>query len=223
MNFRVEEQSILVSLLQSSVKPVFLLGAGASKQSGVVLASEMVEEIAKWGYCNSQGLSINDPRLTLSDWKKWVSQFSWYSEDYNELYPRIIDEVLRPQVVRREFFLRIINPDVKASKGYEVISELMHNGLLDTALTTNFDNCLSHASGQVRMPYHINLIKTPIDLETMLSYSPRHPQLIYLHGSVEHYTDRNLTDEIQHLNTDLIKSLKDSRIILWDKVKNPKH
>jgi NAD-dependent SIR2 family protein deacetylase len=208
MDFQFTKQSILLSLLNAVVKPVFLLGAGASKQSGVMLASEMVEEIAKWGYCNSQGMKVTDPRLTISDWKKWVKNFPWFIEDYNELYPKIVDELLRPQIDRRDFFLRMINPDVKASKGYEVIAELMHNGLLDTVLTTNFDNCLSLASGQVRMPYHINLIKTPIDLERMLSYTPRQPQLVYLHGSVEHYTDQNLIEEVQHLNGDLINALK---------------
>ncbi len=206
--FKISEPGIIVSLLKEGIKPIILLGAGASKQSGIKLVSEIVEEVAKWAYCREKGIDFNDPRLTMSDWKKWLTSFSWYSEDYGELYPKIIDELLHPRQARKDFFLRIISPDVPASKGYEALAQLLHLNLIDTVLTTNFDNCLSVAKVQVRKPPVITEIKTSFDLLKAFSYSPRNPQLIYLHGSVDHYTDKNLVDEVKNLNQELVSTLK---------------
>jgi predicted HTH transcriptional regulator/NAD-dependent SIR2 family protein deacetylase len=205
--YRTAQPGIIVSLLNSSVKPLILLGAGASKQSGIRLVTEIVEEIAKWAYCNDNGISIDDPRLTMSDWKKWVAKFNWYTEDYSTLYPIIVEELLNPRQKRKDFFLEITHPDVPASKGYEVLAQLMHWRMIDTVLTTNFDDCLQKASVQIRKPPYIQHIKTPSDFGT-ISYSPQYPQQIYLHGSVEHYTDQNLRNEIEKLNSDLLSAIK---------------
>ncbi len=206
--FKISEPGIIISLLKEGIKPILLLGAGASKQSGIKLVHEIVEEVAKWAYCRENGIDFNDPRLTMSDWKKWLTSFPWYTEDYGELYPKIIEELLNPRQARKDFFLRIITPDIPASKGYEALAQLLHLNLIDTVLTTNFDNCLSIAKVQVRKPPVITEIKTPFDLSRAFSYSPRYPQLIYLHGSVEHYTDKNLIDEIKNLNQDIVTALK---------------
>jgi hypothetical protein len=84
----------------------------------------------------------------------------------------------------------------------------LHLHLIDTILTANFDNCLVTAKVQVRKPPVLTEIKTPFDLKTAFSYSQRYPQLIYLHGSVEHYTDQNLLKEVQNLNSDLVNCIK---------------
>ncbi len=206
--FKVSEPGIIVSLLKEGVKPIILLGAGASKQSGIKLVNEIVEEVAKWAYCREKGIDFNDPRLTMSDWKKWVASFEWYTENYTDLYPKIIEELLNPRQARKDFFLRVINPGIPASKGYEALAQLLHLNLVDTILTTNFDNCLSEAKVQVRKPPVITEIRTPFDLTSAFSYSPRYPQLIYLHGSVEHYTDQNLLEEVTRLDTNLSSMLK---------------
>lgn len=207
MNLRISEPAIIVSLLKDSVKPTFFLGAGASKQSGVKLVVEIVEEAAKWAYCKAKGMSMDDPRLTMSDWKKWLKSFSWYTEDYSELYPIIIEELLNPRQTRKDFFLNIISPDVPSSRGYEILCELMALSLVDTVLTGNFDDCLYHASVQIRRPPVLQCVRTPSDL-SLFSYTPKYPQLIYLHGSVLHYTDQNLRQEIQNLNPELSSTLK---------------
>lgn len=57
-----------------------------------------------------------------------------------------------------------------------------------------------------RRPHFLEQIKTPADY-TKFSTSPAHPQLVYLHGSVEHYTDKNLVDEVQKLDRALVTLL----------------
>jgi len=203
---KIGSPGAIVSLLHDGAKPIFLLGAGASKQSGIKLVVEIIEEAAKWAYCKQNGIPLEDPRLTMSDWKTWLRKFEWYTEDYSALYPVIIENLLNPRQARKDFFLKIISPGIPASRGYERIAELMALGLVDTVLTANFDNCLNEAKVQIRKPPVIQSIKTPDDL-AQFSYTPRYPQLIYLHGSVEHYTDQNLNNEIQQLNSDLALSL----------------
>ena len=193
-------------MLHDGAKPIFLLGAGASKQSGIKLVVEIIEEAAKWAYCKQNGIPLEDPRLTMSDWKTWLRRFEWYTEDYSALYPIIIENLLNPRQARKDFFLKIISPGIPASKGYERLAELMALGLVDTVLTANFDNCLNEAKVQIRKPPVIQSIKTPDDL-AQFSYTPRYPQLIYLHGSVEHYTDQNLNEEVQQLNKKLVQTL----------------
>lgn len=205
--FKITQPGVLVSLLNDAVKPVILLGAGASKQSGIKLVVEIVEEIAKWAYCDQNGFKLDDPRVTLSDWTKWLKQFQWYTDNYSDLYPIIIDQLLNPSQKRRDFFLRIITPNIPASRGYEILCELIALELVDTILTANFDNCLHTAQNQLKRPSFIQSIKTPFDFTTFSS-APRNGQLVYLHGSVEHYTDQNIISEIQNLNVDLVDTVK---------------
>ena len=42
----------------------------------------------------------------------------------------------------------------------------------------------------------------------MFNSAPQDPQLIFLHGSVERYTDKNLTDEVKSLDIELVDRLK---------------
>src|SRR5438477_156423 len=69
----------IVSLLRGNVSPVLLLGAGASVKSGVPLAGEMVERVARWGYCNDHGLHHADPSVMRLDWFRWLTRHAWYN------------------------------------------------------------------------------------------------------------------------------------------------
>jgi hypothetical protein len=55
-------------------------------------------------------------------------------------------------------------------------------------------------------PHYLTSIQIPADL-VKFSTSPQNPQLIYLHGSIEHYTDQNLVEEVQNLNPQLVERL----------------
>lgn len=101
-------------------------------------------------------------------------------------------------VIAGESFERLISPDVSPSKGYVALTQILHQGWISTVLTTNFDECLQRAQIQHNRPHRLLSISTPPDYVRFHS-SPHDPQLIYLHGSLKHYTDRNLTDEVQSL------------------------
>lgn len=199
----------LCSLFVRGPDPIFLLGAGASVKSGIPLAHDMVEKIAKWGYCLDNGLNPEDPRVRRSDWYPWLKMQKWYHENREQAdnYPDAVEDILQPRQTRKDFFLQMLNTQVEPSSGYEHIAELMARKRVHTVLTTNFDTILLNVCTTNHRPHHVEIIQTPSDY-TKLSTSPPYPQVVYLHGSVEHYTDKNTIDEInEQLDAVLVSKL----------------
>lgn len=195
-------------LQDHSSKPVILLGAGASVKSGIPLSGEIVERAAKWSYCQSKGVHPDDPAIKRSDWLGWLHGHSWYKSEKApaDNYSETIQNLLQPRENRRDFFLRLIDPNVPASPGYGHLLDLMDEGHVETVLTTNFDRVLHNLHVQRRRPHHLETIQTPADY-TKFNCSPSYPQLVYVHGSVEHYTDKNLLEEVERLDSNLVSLL----------------
>ncbi|GAP98052.1 ATP-binding protein [Leptolyngbya sp. NIES-2104] len=194
--------------LALSEDAVLLLGAGASLKSGIPLSGDIVERAAKWSYCRSKGCYPDDPTVRRSDWLPWLEQQPWYKvgQSTADNYSATIENLLQPKENRRDFFLHILKPNVPPSYGYEYLVELLAKKVIKTVLTSNFDEVLPDLCRTRSNLHHIEVIKTSADY-IKLSTSPRYPQLIYLHGSVEHYTDKNLIDEIQRLDEKLVTRL----------------
>jgi hypothetical protein len=210
-----------IFLQDNSCKPIILIGAGASVKSGIPLSDQVVEIASKWSYCQANGHHPDDPNVKRSDWLRWAASHVWYRNDLStaDNYSAVIHHLLQPRENRREFFLRLISPSVPASRGYEHLLDLMDQRRIDTVLTTNFDRVIPDLHVMRRRPHHLEIIRTQADY-TKFSTSPTHPQLIYLHGSVEHYTDRNLLAEVQRLDGDLVDCPRDiatrRECVWWD-------
>lgn len=199
----------LCSLLIRGPEPIFLLGAGASVKSGIPLAGKMVEKMARWRYCLENGLDPEDPSLRRSDWYPWLKMQKWYPEDgeQTDKYPYAVENILQPRQTRKDFFLEMLNILVEPSSGYEHIAELMARKRIHTVLTTNFDTILLTVCNTNHRPHHFEIIQTPSDY-TKLSTNPQYPQIVHLHGSVEHYTDKNTITEVnEELDEDLVSIL----------------
>lgn len=195
----------LYSLLKSRPKPVLLLGAGASIRSGIPGAAGVVERAARWAYAHQHGRSEEDPRLQRSDWLPWLQEQPWFDQDAPlvDNYPAVVQHLLQPRHARAEFFRKLLSPGIEPSPGYDKLAEFLHLQLVHTVLTTNFDSLLMDMRAQKGRPHFINAIQTNSDY-TKFTTDPQYPQLVYLHGSVDHYTDRNLIDEVQRLDQELI-------------------
>jgi hypothetical protein len=198
----------LYSILKGKPRPVLLLGAGASIRSGIPAASGVVERAARWAYAHEHGRSEDDPRLQRSDWLPWLQGHQWYDRDaaFVDNYPGVVQQLLQPRYARAEFFRKLLSPGIGPSSGYDKLAEFLHLGLIHTVLTTNFDSLLPDTRTLKGRPHFINVIQTSSDY-TKFSTSPQHPQLVYLHGSVDHYTDKNLIEEVQRLDPKLVEML----------------
>jgi len=207
---RTSSPGRLRSLLMDSSEPVLLLGAGASITSGIPAAGKTVEKVARWAWCKENGRHPDDFTIRRSDYWPWLTSQPWYKPDLSsaDLYPDAIDNLLGVKSDRREFFEKLINPpEVPPSRGYVALTQILHQGWISTVLTTNFDQCLERAAIQQNRPHRLVSIRTPADY-VMFNSAPHDPQLVFLHGSVKHYTDKNLTDEVQSLDPLLVERLR---------------
>jgi NAD-dependent SIR2 family protein deacetylase len=209
-NVRTSAPGRLRSLLMDGADPVLLLGAGASITSGIPAADRTVEKVARWAWCKEHGRHPDDFTIRRSDYWPWLKAQPWYKEKLSaaDLYPDAIDNLLGVKSDRREFLERLINPpNIPPSRGYVALTQILHQGWISTLLTTNFDECVQRAAIQHNRPHRLVIISTPADY-VMFHSAPQDPQLIYLHGSVKHYTDKNLTDEIQSLEPELVQRVR---------------
>jgi SIR2-like domain/Putative ATP-dependent DNA helicase recG C-terminal len=198
----------LYSLLKGRPRPVLLLGAGASVRSGIPAAAGVVERAARWAYAHEHGRSEDDPRLQRSDWLPWLQQHLWFDRDAKlvENYPAVVQHLLQPRHARAEFFRKLLSPGIEPSAGYDKLAEFLHQGLIHTVLTTNFDSLILDMRTLKGRPHFISAIQTDSDY-TKFSTDPQYPQLVYLHGSVDHYTDKNIIEEVQRLDGRLVEML----------------
>ena len=102
--------------------------------------------------------------------------------------------------------MNALDTRVPASSGYQRMAEFMFRRIVRTILTTNFDTVLPDYCRTNRRPHKLQVIQTPSDYMNLRT-DPRDAQYVLLHGSVEHYSDQNDTDEVQALDSNLIERL----------------
>lgn len=209
MPLSVKNAAIIATLLKETPKPIFLLGAGASVTSGIPLAGEVVSKAAKWAYAREHGKHPDDPRITRSDWYPWLEQTQpWFKSDVPlaDLFPYAVENLLKPQKARKEFWVKILNPEVRVSVGYLRLAELMHVGRISTILTTNFDECVNKARNEINRPAMIDYVRTPPEY-VKITATPGFPISVFLHGDVNNYSDKNIIEEVQRMDDALVEAL----------------
>lgn len=206
--FQTSTPGHIRSLLLDGSSPVLLLGAGASVTSGIPAAGATAEKAARWAWCREAGRSPEDIRIQRSDYWPWLCRQPWFSEHVPlaDQYPKIIEKLFGVRKQRRDFFERLIAPGVAPKSGYRALVRILNEGWINTVLTTNFDHCIEEAKVLENKPHFLVSIKTPDDLVRFNAASPD-PQLVYLHGSVEHYSDKNLDHEVDQLDAPIVQRL----------------
>ena len=196
----------IYELLNGPIKPIVFLGAGASANSGIPVTDELTKYIISFGYCKEHQNS--DPLNTLIEkhfYNPWLmGKYSCYDEnsDRSEIYPDAIEYLLNDREERRIFFEKHFYSDkIKPSDGYFVLAELIRLGYIDTILTTNLDVCLSRTFSTVRDPFEVQKLREEFEYENanVGAVEVGIPKVLYLHGSVEHYSDKQTHREVQSL------------------------
>ena len=205
--------ALLCSLLQpeKDARPTFLLGAGASYSSGIPLAAESVNRLAKKAYADHvRGGKAFPEEIKVSEWLSWLQGQPWFirgEEHLAENFPLVVEHLLRPEAYRRTSLLDLVALKRDIGAGYRAMAELVLRGLAGTILTTNFDICLPKALND-KKPHirHVDEVnRSPGDLAEFSLYS--RAQIVWLHGKAEQYSDRNLVSETQSLDPQLVQAL----------------
>lgn len=171
-------------------------------KSGVPAADQLAQRIMRWAWCLAHGRDVHDLTVVRSDWWPWIEAQTWFdrSADLSDLYPVIMEKLLGVRDKRREFLAHMIRPaEMAPAVGYEALTNLLHENLITTVLTSNFDQRVEEARANLGRPHALTVIRTPDDL-IRFNTAPRAPQLLYLHGSVEHYSDKNLASEVVRID-----------------------
>jgi hypothetical protein len=184
-------------------RPVLLLGAGASFRAGIPLAEDATKRIVREACAQKLFGTNNVAKVKLGDIMRFLSEQSWFIPGQDRLaenFPLAVEHLLVPREYRKNFFSRELRPVNGLSDGYRALARLAQRGLWRTALTTNFDACLVDAIGELTPHIHrpIEINKTVADSLSFTMFG-RNPQVVYLHGAVESYTDKNTHDEIANL------------------------
>lgn len=186
------------------IRPVLLLGAGASYRSGIPLAADLISRIASAGFARDvRGMDWRHCRVLPSDWRPYLYSKEWYldgADCFVNNYAPAVQNILTPREFRREFFEEIINPTNGISTGYRDLVELVRRGLAWTILTTNFDHLVAEAFRSAAPPIRdfVEINKTQDDWVRFNIQNRR--QIVYMHGAVEFYTDKNLISEVARLD-----------------------
>lgn len=206
---QISEVGRIASLLIADKRPTLLLGAGASVKSGIPAAGHMAQLAVRWAWCLDNARHVHDQTVVRSDWWPWLQKFKWFDEEkeFADLYPVIMKELLGVRELRRDFLSHMIRPtELPVTPGYEALSNLLSEEFITTVLTTNFDERISEARIKLSRPHALTIIRTLDDLIRFNS-DPSNPQCLFLHGSVDHYSDKSLTDELEDLNPQIIAKL----------------
>ncbi len=197
----------------ASAPPVFLLGAGASYRSGIPLAAEAVKRIAKASYAWTQlGLDETHCNPPPSDWMPYLERQPWFIRDPQKLaenFPLAVKHLLTPRERRRRLLRDLVlSPPNGVSDGYRALAQIMLRRLCCTVLTTNFDQLVAEALRELQPNVReiIEVNRTTDDLVRFGLF--REFQIVYLHGAVEFYRDRNEEEETKQLDEGLVRFLR---------------
>jgi NAD-dependent SIR2 family protein deacetylase len=188
----------------------FFLGAGASRQSGVITASEMIAEFKNRliaGLCP-------DRVLTSEEKHKWLSEQEWYpnlNAEYSGLFER-----LEPKEYGRRTYIEQIIEGREPSFGYVVLANLIASSYVNVVLTTNFDDLVYSAcanyTGFRPIVYAHGLLASEMRI------GAKQPKILKLHGDYLYSTlvntQKELKDQDLNMETQVASVLSEYGLIV---------
>ncbi|HEX8139136.1 MAG TPA: tetratricopeptide repeat protein [Pyrinomonadaceae bacterium] len=167
------------------------LGAGASKSSGVPLASDMIAEWRKM---------VFEDRAMLPDvhFKSWCENQPWYDKDdeYSILF-----EMLFPNPRARQ---KYVEPKIEAGFPgwcYLYLANIVKSGYFNVIFTTNFDDLINDA---LTMYLGYNAMVCAADsLVENISITSDRAKIVKLHGDYLFQHLKNTPEELKQLDPNM--------------------
>jgi tetratricopeptide (TPR) repeat protein len=111
------------------------LGAGASVESGIHSANRMIEDFVK------RICAVECPEIKTDKEKyKWLKDHKYYLEE-REKYGSLFEKCFPTEVDRREYIESQVDGKTP-SLGYIALAHLIKTKIVDTIITTNFDDLI---------------------------------------------------------------------------------
>lgn len=183
---------------------VFLLGAGASRNSGVPTAEELIwrwkEEIYK-----SNNILFTDNKLSKKTIQRWIDEKGASpSNGAREEYSFFADKTFLNADQRRKYFNKLCI-GISPSSGYQILRLLAEFGFAQIVFTTNFDGLFVKSLRTST----VNLVEVTIETAKLIhEHIPKNTILsIALHGDYKYTKLKNTAAELDALDEDFKSAL----------------
>jgi len=189
----------------------FFLGAGASRQSSIITAGEMIDDFKK---------RLKDelcPYELDTDEKKdvWLREQDWYPKDSKDEYCKLFEKLEPKEYGRRGYVQRIIDGK-EPSFEYAVLANLFASEYINTVITTNFDDLVNSAcsiyTGIRPIIYAHGLLASEMRI------APKQSTILKLHGDYFYSTLKNTNNELKdqdpNMKTQVLRVLDEYGLVV---------
>jgi protein O-mannosyl-transferase len=177
----------------------FFLGAGVSRQSGIITAGEMINHFKRCilDECCPDGLKTGEEK------DQWLAAQGWYKKEGGEY--RSLFEQYEPKEIGRQRYIESIIEGREPSFGYVVLANLMASNYTNTIITTNFDDlvysaCTSY-TGIRPIVYAYGVMASEMRI------TAQRPKILKLHGDYLYSTLKNTDSEIAEQDPNMARQL----------------
>ena len=181
---------------QQNRKFCFILGAGASKSSGIPTGAELA----------SQWLKEIEEDLDEAQFEAWLEEEHIDKNDPASFYHQIFAKRFEVDHQGGYDFFEKIMEKAEPSCGYSFLAEILAQGKHDIVITTNFDSLTEDA-------LFIYTSKKPLvighaDLAGFINIQLQRPQVIKVHHDL-FFSPQNTESETEHIDEKLERGLQD--------------
>lgn len=171
------------------------LGAGASRSSGVILASEMIKEWRELAFREQAG---------DEDFESWCERQPWFRSptEYSDLF-----ESVYPDERARQIY---IEPKIEAAFpgwGYLYLANIVRSGRFNVILTTNFDDLVNEALTRF-LGYNPVVCAADSEAAT-INVSTARAKIVKLHGDYLFKSLKNTKSELERLTKNMERKFKE--------------
>ena len=197
----MDEYIRTIENIQNGALSVFL-GAGASIQSGVPSASDMVWEFKRKLYCTDNKISEEyykdlQSEATKTSLQNYFNGLSGFPVSGNGQEYSFYFEKCYPSVESRREYIHNKLSEKKPSLGYLCLGSLIHQKIINTVLTTNFDHLIESGIKSIDPLQQIVAISSSLNPQTSIIENV--PQIIKMHGDYLYDRIQNTAAELQKL------------------------
>ncbi|MDQ1592524.1 MAG: hypothetical protein QOG71_3151 [Pyrinomonadaceae bacterium] len=178
----------------------FFLGAGASRQSGIPVASEMIRQFKEQIIIQS----CPDKLKTEKERNDWLAGQDWCKADGSD-YCKYFEK-FEPKEFGRQRHIEDMIKDREPSFGYVVLANLMARGLVNTIVTTNFDDLIYSActtfTGIRPVVYAYGI------LAAEMRFTAQRTKILKLHGDYLYSKLKNTNSELAEQDPNMARQLR---------------
>ncbi len=180
----------------------FFLGAGASFESGIMLAGQMMKKFKEKIFeINCRDLQTDDEKA------EWLGKQDWYRCGKKE-YGCLFEKAHATKSERQRFIENVI-ADKEPSFGYVVLADLLLRNYVNTVLTTNFDDLVyisaTNFTGNRPIVYAYGILASEMKMTLP------HSKVLKLHGDYLYSNIVNTSEEMYKQSQALSEPYKDDR------------